>query len=175
MRIVLLIASMLVGMLIATSTASAAPVEYGKNRPGGDFTHFALSAPDADLCRQACMGNPQCKAWTFVNPGLQGPEPMCWLKSTVPAAVTDACCVSGTKPTPPMIELNTNRPGSDYVHVVLPPPSHANECLQLCSADGACKAWTFVKAGVQGVNPVCWLKSSIPAAQPDTCCASGHK
>ncbi len=72
------------------------------------------------------------------------------------------------------IQGNTDRPGLDYTNVTLPPGSVPKDCQALCTADaGTCKAWTFVKANVQDVNPRCWLKTAIPAPVPDPCCASG--
>jgi len=44
-----------------------------------------------DLCKSA-MG---CVAFTWVRPGLQGPDGVCWLKSTAGGKVRNACCVSG--------------------------------------------------------------------------------
>jgi hypothetical protein len=154
----------------------AAPIEYGKNRPGGDYSHFPMTIPEPQLCRAACAGDPMCKAWTFVNPGVQGLFAQCWLKSSVPPAVTDSCCVSGTKAAaPPALEANTDRPGGDYTNVTLPGGSGPNACRALCNADGTCQAWTFVKAGIQATNPRCWLKSSVPPPVPNTCCTSGVK
>ncbi len=175
-KLFIYILTILAGTLVSFGVANADPIEYGKNRPGGDFTHFSLIMPNAELCRQACVINPVCKAWTFVNPGVQGPQAQCWLKSSIPAAQVDPCCVSGTKTTSgSTFELNTNRGGGDYTSVVLPSGSQAAQCRSLCLADGTCLSWTFVKAGYQGPNPRCWLKSSIPAKTNDVCCTSGVK
>jgi len=46
-------------------------------------------------------------------------------------------------------------------------------CRDICIKDGKCLAYTYVKAGVQGSNPRCWLKGSIPAARSSDCCISG--
>jgi len=73
------------------------------------------------------------------------------------------------------MELNTDRPGSDYTSVTLPPGAGAQACENLCSADAPCKAWTYVKAGVQAPNPRCWLKNVVPDAQANNCCTSGVK
>lgn len=72
------------------------------------------------------------------------------------------------------MQNNFDRPGLDYANVTLPAGSQPEDCRALCTADSpACKAWTFVKAGVQDANPRCWLKSAIPDGHADPCCVSG--
>ena len=72
--------------------------EYGIDRPGMDYTHFTLSKPDPSLCQAKCYEQPRCKAWTYVKPNtIQGPWPVCWLKSGVPKAVPNPNTVSGVK------------------------------------------------------------------------------
>lgn len=163
--------------LAGVTFASAEPMEYGWNRPGGDYAHFPLTVPLPGQCRAACAGDATCKSWTFVKPGIQGPLAQCWLKSVVKPKVADSCCVSGAKPVPAggAIESNTDRPGSDYTSVTLPAGSKAKACRALCNADAACKAWTYVKAGIQATNPRCWLKDSIPPKVSSSCCSSGVK
>jgi hypothetical protein len=72
------------------------------------------------------------------------------------------------------MELNTNRPGNDYKDLDL---SEADPtlCRDACQKEKRCKAWTYVKPGIQADNARCWLKSPIPAAVPDENCVSGLK
>jgi hypothetical protein len=72
-------------------------IEPGINRRGGDYHSFDLPAARPELCQEACARDSRCRAWTYVNPGVQGPAPRCWLKSTVPAATRETCCTSGVK------------------------------------------------------------------------------
>jgi hypothetical protein len=72
-------------------------VEKGTDRPGGDYRNFSLEKPQANDCRKACVADTQCKAYTYVKPGIQGPQARCWLKSVVPTPVTNDCCESGMK------------------------------------------------------------------------------
>ena len=72
-------------------------LEPNTNRPGGDFSNFALPQPYAELCRSACDRDRQCVAYTYVNPGVQGANAMCWLKSVASPPVADACCTSGAR------------------------------------------------------------------------------
>jgi hypothetical protein len=65
------------------------------NRPGKDYKSIELPSADPALCRRACDGDAQCRAYTYVKPGVQGPSARCWLKSEVPPGMRDECCVSG--------------------------------------------------------------------------------
>jgi hypothetical protein len=72
-------------------------VEPNTNRSGGDYRSFDLPSPAPLLCRDACAREPQCRAFTYVKPGVQSPNARCWLKNTVPAPRPEPCCVSGVK------------------------------------------------------------------------------
>ena len=48
-----------------------------------------------------------------------------------------------------------------------------DECWRACTAEPGCKAYTWVKPGVQGPKAVCWLKSSVPARVANSDCVSG--
>ncbi len=72
--------------------------EVGVDRPGRDLRPgFDLPTAEPELCKKACDGDANCKAYTYVKPGVQGPNARCWLKSGVPAAVKNDCCVSGVR------------------------------------------------------------------------------
>ena len=74
-----------------------ASVEPNVNRQGYDYAGFALEAANPDLCRTTCEQDPFCRAYTYVHPGIQGPNAMCWLKSAAPLPAADPCCISGTR------------------------------------------------------------------------------
>ena len=74
--------------------ASAQGFSRNIDRPGGDYLNFALDG-DASTCRLACDRDRQCRAWTFVKGGIQGPLARCWLKNVVPAPRANPCCTSG--------------------------------------------------------------------------------
>jgi hypothetical protein len=152
--------------------------EENTDRPGRDLNNFnlnfaspgTLGGPE-DVCRETCQRTAQCKAWTFVKAGFQGPTPRCWLKNAIPAPRASNCCVSGV----PVhsLEAEVDRPGSDYANFDLA-SANADLCKAACEKDGTkCKAWTFTKAGVQGPQARCWLKNAIPPASTSTCCTSG--
>lgn len=72
------------------------------------------------------------------------------------------------------IETDTNRGGSDFVSF----PAIDNRvefCRDACAAEQSCVAYTYVVPGLQGPRAMCWLKSGVPPATPDTCCTSGVK
>jgi hypothetical protein len=77
------------------------------------------------------------------------------------------------------LEYNTDRPGSDYRDFDLPngrgSDAGLKQCLIECENDGQCVAFTYVRAGVQGPSPRCWLKDQVPEAGANDCCISWVK
>lgn len=169
---------------------ASGPWEMNTDRPGSDFANFDLAAPNPQLCSDACARDGRCVAFTYVNPGVQGPNPRCWLKNPAPAPRPSNCCVSGVKAgaagvsggwrgsPPPQaatgMEFNVDRPGSDFANFDLP-QARPELCRDACLRDGRCVAFTYVNPGVQGPNARCWLKNPAPAARPSSCCVSGLK
>jgi hypothetical protein len=117
------------------------------------------------ICAFDCVSNDACNGWTWVNPGIQGPDPVCWLKTSLTAVGPSTCCTSGG-----VGDLNVDRPGGDYNHFFMDTPHH---CLDACSSDPQCAAWSWVKPGIQGPSGVCWLKNTMPPAVDNSCCQSG--
>jgi len=74
-----------------------------------NLQRLTLNAPNVDLCRDACAGRKDCEGYTYVKPGLQGPQAVCYLKGRIQKAVENGCCVSGAKVPPPYQNL---APGS---------------------------------------------------------------
>lgn len=85
---------------VYSSASGSAAFEVDVERPGSDYRSFDLATPRPEACRDTCLIEPQCVAFTYVNPGAQGPTARCWLKSAAPPATPNPCCVSGVK-TPP--------------------------------------------------------------------------
>jgi hypothetical protein len=79
----------------AVTPGMAQTFEPQIDRPGGDYRSFDLPVADAGQCASACAAEGQCVAFTYVNPGVQGPMARCWLKNVVPNPVPSACCTSG--------------------------------------------------------------------------------
>jgi pimeloyl-ACP methyl ester carboxylesterase len=64
---------------------------------GADYANFRLASAEPKLCQDTCRTDAKCVAWTYVQPGAQGPQARCWLKSRVPRATRDECCISGVE------------------------------------------------------------------------------
>jgi len=166
-----------------SSPAPSNTMEDNTDRQGGDYRHFDLASPNPSLCEQACAGDPNCQAFTYVRPGFQGANPQCWLKNTVSVSTSNNCCISGVKtalsggssPAPSnTMEDNTDRQGGDYRHFDLASPN-PSLCEQACAGDPNCQAFTYVRPGFQGTNPQCWLKNTVPVSTSNNCCMSGVK
>ncbi len=95
---------------------SGMKLENNVDRPGMDYRSYALSSADPQLCANDCSNDPNCKAFTYVKPGVRGTnsKPECWLKNPVPNPVAQECCISGVKaaaiPESPSVDWN-NIPG----------------------------------------------------------------
>ena len=89
------------------ATAGTVSLEPGTDRMGSDYKGFPLDAADPQQCRAACEQDDACRAYTFVKPGLKGPQAFCFLKSAAVPATASDCCTSGAKTTggrpPPVI------------------------------------------------------------------------
>ena len=73
------------------------------------------------------------------------------------------------------IENNTNRYGMDYRGFDVPEGSNHEVCRSACARETNCRAYTYVKPGVQGRLARCWLKNGVPGASRSDCCISGVK
>jgi len=70
--------------------------EDGTTRRGQDYRSFHPIGPSALYCQQACLTEPQCHAWSYDSPSVRGDkQPVCWLKSSVPAPTNARGIISG--------------------------------------------------------------------------------
>jgi hypothetical protein len=69
-------------------------------------------------------------------------------------------------------QANFDRPGGDYLSLVLPSGDPA-DCALACERDRRCRAWSFNYPSDTSHTAVCWLKNSVPARVQDDCCVSG--
>ena len=160
--------------------------EPDRDRAGSDYRSFDLPGPRPELCRDYCLADAQCRAFTYVNPGYQGQHARCWLKHSVPAqrasrllsvgreggraAATAATATLRRRPrarwsaAPPpgwsgtTWEPDIDRAGSDYTSFDLQAP-RPELCRDRCLGEPQCRAFTYVNPGVQGQQARCWLKN----------------
>jgi hypothetical protein len=146
----------------------------GTNLPGHDYANF--ESPSAWVCRTTCGGESSCQAYTWVKPGIQGPSGRCWLKSSLPNIVKDACCDSGPRNFISKRDLHAedkiNRPGSDFANFQT---NSWKECETACAQNDRCASWTHVRPGVQGPTGHCWLKNRVARPVADVNTISGVK
>ena len=136
----------------------------GLNLPGSDYRSFDTANDGGAACSATCAGETSCRAWTWVKPGVQGPAAKCWLKNAAPAAVEDLNTNSGVAGG---ARLGQNLFGGDYRSFATA-NDNGGQCLVSCLRDSACRAWTWVRPGVQGPAARCWMKNSIPHFNPDS-------
>src|SRR5690606_18372862 len=74
-----------------------AGMENNTDRPGSDYNRFVLTVADPKNCQTACNADQGCAAWTYVRPGVQQKEAVCYVKRPAPAPVSNTCCISGKK------------------------------------------------------------------------------
>lgn len=93
------------GNLSPTPEGGAAPIgtalgqlEIDVDRFGMDYKDF--DSPQPQHCQAQCAGDPQCKAFTFSQPGAVFPGGHCWLKNNVPPKTPRMGFISGTNPAP---------------------------------------------------------------------------
>ena len=90
-----------VAFVVALAAAAAPPTAFkwepNTDRPGADYRTLELREPRPEACRDACWGEAQCRAFTYVRPGAQGLHARCDLKNAVPPARPADCCLSGVK------------------------------------------------------------------------------
>jgi len=162
---------------VSADTAQQQAIQTNTDRPGFDSRNFDIPPPapgtiisPVGICQSTCQRDANCLAWTFVNPGVQGPNARCWLKTGIPPARANSCCTSGV--VMQELERKTDRPGNDYKNFNLS-VADFNQCRAACRSDNQCQAWTYVNPGVQGPSARCWLKNAVPAAHASDCCTTG--
>lgn len=75
--------------------ARSGTVEPGIDRPGHDLAQTPLAEADPLACQALCAADAQCRAWTYVAPGRQGEQAVCWTKFDIPEGWPNDCCISG--------------------------------------------------------------------------------
>ncbi|NEO90244.1 MAG: hypothetical protein F6K56_08265 [Moorea sp. SIO3G5] len=77
-------------------------MEFGADRPGGDYQNFEMTSNDPLRCQVRCAQESRCKAYTFVPVGIfifesRGVVSRCYLKNRVPSQKVHLGMISGKK------------------------------------------------------------------------------
>jgi hypothetical protein len=92
-----------------------------KNIVGGDYKSFELKPGETcQACIDACLNDPNCKAYTYVKPGALRQNAMCWLKSAVSNPVDDPNCISGVKAISGGEDVVIDQSGSRFIKEAVP-------------------------------------------------------
>jgi hypothetical protein len=138
----------------------------GQDRFGDDLTNYE-NIQSAEQCRDLCMQNSNCKAYTWLKPSRKDRPRFCYLKSGPGNIKSDSSCVSGVKqevavqkaPAQPFVPQNVkvvaggkityeewvwragNRNTANYLAKVSGPK--AATCQTICLSDLRCKSYSY--------------------------------
>jgi hypothetical protein len=127
------------------------------DRPGMDYATLYLDTPDPERCVESCANDDQCKAYTYVKPGVQGDKAHCWLKSGVPDPVSNKDCVSGVKKKPDLTGVWKSDQGGTYYITQL-----GNSIWWFGELSGSNPAWTNVAKGEIDVSKINLEWADVP-------------
>jgi hypothetical protein len=83
-------------LLIPTCSQKCAALPMGPRQAACDFECRQVTTdPGPTYCMQECFADLNCKAFTYVKPGIHAPEGVCYLKNGFAPASPNTCCVSG--------------------------------------------------------------------------------
>jgi len=85
-------------------------------------------------------------------------------------SLTLLIAVLGCRPAPAQTAFD--RPGGDYLNVSVA-SGDPEDCALLCERDRRCRAWSFNYPDVADGVARCWLKNTVPARAPGSCCVTG--
>lgn len=153
----------------AHRTATSRPDQC---RESNQVYNYPLNSWAVDIRRNICRLNPGHDTITVTVNVLYSGDKGCYLRnnswSRTIARGYVVHCAAGSE-----FESNVDRPGMDIRSINLPAGAHPSACRNACLREPGCRAWTYVRAGVQGPQPRCWLKSGVPRARRSNCCTSG--
>ncbi len=170
----------LIALTFCLLLIGAAPcrAQVGFDRPGGDYTNFAVRNGDPAVCALRCERDARCRAWSFNYPTAESGA-VCWLKAQVPQRVEEPSSVSGVRgagviePKGGPVEFAIDRGGGDYRSVELSPDPTGLSCKAACEGESRCRAWTYLRPGYGGPAARCFLKDRVKPPRHRPCCISG--
>jgi hypothetical protein len=126
------------GQSDAVEAPAGMTLEADTDRPGLDYRrNVNIQSPEA--CATICAREERCRAFTWVQAGVQGPEPNCWLKAAMPVPKAARFAVSGIKTFRSSTDASTsppelNAPQSQNFHYVTGLDPQGDNWLALKSA-----------------------------------------
>jgi hypothetical protein len=139
----------LVGCTVGT-VCTDAHGEDGLNLSGGDLpgSPHRLSSAKPALCAAMCNSTAACQIWVYhkaeCSPGVSGPHPLCWLKTTHTRREGNPCTCSGAKgggslppapPSPPQPPVPSSDLGACPLRSVKKAPKGARNVLYILVDD----------------------------------------
>ena len=82
-------------LLVPSAISQTSTFEENIDRSAQDYRSYPMSEPIPQACQETCLDEERCQAWTYVRPGVQGQNAMCWLKDGVPGANYNSNTISG--------------------------------------------------------------------------------
>ncbi len=149
------------GAAAPDATESARPMVLMPERDVVGFDYAFLRGQSLEGCSGACVGDPQCHAFTFNRR-----HNACFLKSDARVLVTNADAISGVaRPLAQSvldagfrIETDRDAPGGDFLRLR---ESGYTDCLLACATEPRCAGFAYLRA-----QRDCWLKDRIGPVVP---------
>ncbi len=127
----------------------------------------ATTGSDGEQQLLAMVRHPTSADWTIRDDvGARA------LSGTGHTPSSGAIAIPGFGRAGPALEKGSDRFGGDLDGVFLP-DGDPTDCQRLCTENADCRAFTFVRAGVQSPDARCWLKRAERTLTEDDCCTSG--
>ena len=80
-----------------SSSSTSSCMNSNTDRFGSDYHYFFMDGYDATPCMQACVDDSNCVSYSYVLPGYQGDQGVCYLKNDAPDEYYNECCISGLR------------------------------------------------------------------------------
>ncbi|MEK7703679.1 MAG: PAN domain-containing protein [Myxococcota bacterium] len=113
-------------------------LEYGFDRPGGDYRSFTVYTNDVRDCREACQSEASCRAFTYGESGPLRVYGKCWLKQQIAPMRPAEGYISGAAGA-----INAGLGFSGGSTVFTPTPARPETCAQACGTSATCRAWSY--------------------------------
>ncbi len=163
---------------------SAAPAPHTFNIPGSaqtvsvelcgyNFTGHRCMARTLNVLEQGAQPRPGLNPADIGAKPYSTPRPVRMTGAAKTRGAGTPVTIAETQPLNATFMPGVDMPGNDYSSK--PISGNAVDCQNMCTADGKCLSWTWVKAGVQNAQAMCWLKNAVPPQRQNANTTSGIK